>query len=82
MDYQKKLLTEEQIQNIYVAKGDIVSFFNSDGKFCTKDEEGNIQIIENGQETQEILEDINDIIGTQEIITEEEIVSNELLSIL
>lgn len=46
MDYQK-LLTEEQISNIYVAEGDIVSFFNSEGKLCTKNHEGIVTVLEN-----------------------------------
>ena len=97
MDYQKKLLTEEQISNIYVAEGDIVSFFDKDGKFCTKDSTGNIVIIqdkinqldnkieefkEEQQEVEVLLEDINDILGGGGLLEEEEQVSTELLSIL
>ena len=51
MDYQK-LLTEEQIYNIYVAEGDIVSFYNLEGKLCTKNHKGEISIIENKEGTE------------------------------
>lgn len=97
MDYQKKLLTEEQIQNIYVAEGDIVSFFNADGKFCTKDQNGKITIIEDklseleqkfeqfkevNKTSEEIIVEIDGIIGEETIVSEEEQASNDLLSVL
>ena len=97
MDYQKKLLTEEEIQNIYVAEGDIVSFFNAEGKFCTKDQDGKITIIENklielerkfeefkevNKTSEEIIVEIDDIIGNENVVSEEEQASNDLLSVL
>lgn len=70
MEYQK-LLNSQEIENIYVAEGDIVSFYNLDGKLCTKDFQGNVKILEDrivvleGQlkNTSAIIEEINNIIG-------------------
>lgn len=82
MDYQK-LLTEEEISNIYVAEGDIVSFYNSEGKLCTKDSFGNISIVEDRVKTieDEILEIKQKIQTSEEIITEiDDIIGGEELS--
>ena len=50
MDYQK-LLNEEQISKIYVEEGDIVSFYNLNGRLCTKDSNGKITVVGSGSGT-------------------------------
>lgn len=102
MDYQKKVLTEEEISKIYVAEGDIVSFFNAEGKFCSKNHLGEILIIEDkieelkqiileikeqSKSSEEIVTEIDDIIGGDDIVSEEEKqeqiqASEDLLSVL
>lgn len=86
MEYQK-LLSEEEIAKIYVAEGDIVSFFNADGKWCTKNAQGVVSIIENRIENlekesnaEEVVVEIEDILGGDKTTALD--VSNDLLSVL
>ena len=86
MEYQK-LLSEEEISKIYVAEGDIVSFFNLEGKLCTKNAQGVISIIENRIESlekesssDEIVSELENIVGGETTTALD--VSNDLLSIL
>ena len=70
MEYQK-LLTEEEISKIYVAEGDIVSFYNTEGKLCTKKSNGEVSSLEERVEQLEsqiiqsspLVDDISDLIG-------------------
>ena len=70
MEYQK-LLSEEEIAKIYVAEGGIVSFYNLEGKYCTKNAQGVVSIIEDRieaveketTESNEVVEEISNLIG-------------------
>ena len=70
MEYQK-LLSEEEIAKIYVTEGGIVSFYDLEGKLCTKNAQGVVSKIEDkidsvvkeNTESNEIVNDIDNLIG-------------------
>ena len=88
MEYQK-LLSEEEISKIYVAEGDIVSFFNLDGKLCTKKHSGEVIVLEDSIKesiitAESTLQEIDDLIGGEDSSEAQETLqaSEDLLSIL
>ena len=77
MDYHKKIT--DNIDDIYVEEGDIVSFFDKDGKFCTKDSSGNIVVIQD--KINQLDEKIEDFKEEQQEVEETKIVKRKKVDV-